>query len=73
MSKIYIITQTANHTTGHGHSDDSTELSRVGCYGPFAPAFNTREAAQAYIDKDQAKDFGKRKLWEPGITELKIA
>ena len=73
MSKVYIITQTANHTTGHGSSEDSTELCRTDWHGPFAPAFTTREAAQAYIDRDQAKDFGKRKLWEPGITELKLS
>lgn len=72
MSKIYIITQTANHTTGHGSSDESTEISRVGCYGPFAPAFKTRAEAQAYIDRDQAKDLIDQKLWEPGITELTI-
>jgi hypothetical protein len=73
MSKVYIITETANHTTGHGQSEDSTELCRLDWYGPFAPAFQTREAAQAYIDKDQAKEFGKRRLYEPGITELKLS
>mgnify|MGYP003351988943 CR=1 FL=1 len=72
MSKIYIITSTANHTTGHGQSDDSTELCRTNWYGPFAPAFKTRKEAQAYIDKDQAKEFGDRALWEPGITALNI-
>ena len=72
MTKIYIITNTANHTTGHGSSDDSTELCRLDCYGPFAPAFKTRAEAQAYIDKDQAKDFGSQRLYNPGITELKL-
>ena len=73
MSKIYIITSTASHTSGHGSSDESTELSRLDCYGPFAPAFKTRAEAQAYIDKDQARGIGKSKLWNPGITELKIS
>jgi hypothetical protein len=73
MSKIYLITETANHTTGHGQSDDSTELCRLDCYGPFAPAFKTRAEAQAYIDKDQALGIGKSKLWNPGITELKVS
>ena len=72
MTKIYIITSTANHTTGHGSSNDSTELSRLGCYGPFAPAFKTRKEAQDYIDRDQALDFSEQQLWEPGITALNI-
>ena len=72
MAKVYIITQTPNHTVGHGQSADSTELSRLDWYGSFAPAFSTREAAQKYIDKDQAKEFGKRRLYEPGITELTL-
>lgn len=73
MSKIYIITETANHTSGHGQSDESTELSRLGCYGPFAPAFKTRAEAQAYIDRDAAKGVLKQRLYNPGITELKIS
>lgn len=73
MSKIYLITETASHTSGHGSSDESTELSRVGCYGPFAPAFKTRAEAQAYIDKDKARGIGKERLYNPGITELKIS
>lgn len=72
MSRIYIITETANHTSGHGQSDESTELSRLNCYGPFAPAFLTREKAQAYIDRDRARGIGKQRLYNPGITELKI-
>ena len=72
MSKIYIITETANHTVGHGQSEDSTELCRLDWTGSFAPAFKTRKEAQAYIDRDQARDFGERSLWEPGITELKL-
>ena len=73
MSKIYIITETASHTSGHGQSDESTELSRLDCYGPFAPAFNTRAEAQAYIDRDRAKSVLKQRLYNPGITELKIS
>ena len=72
MSKVYIITQTANHTTGHGQSDESIELSRVGCYGPLTPAFTTREAAQAYIDRDVARGILKQRLYNPGITELTV-
>jgi hypothetical protein len=73
MSKIYLITETASHTTGHGSSDESTELCRLNLYGPFAPAFKTRAEAQAYIDRDQARGIGKSKLWNPGITELKVS
>lgn len=72
MTKIYIITETANHTTGHGQSDESTELSRLDCYGPFAPAFRTRKEAQAYIDRDRARDFADQRLYNPGITALTI-
>ena len=72
MSKIYIITETANHTVGHGQSEDSTELCRLDWTGSFAPAFKTRAEAQAYIDRDQARGIGKSKLWNPGITELKL-
>ena len=72
MTKIYIITETANHTTGHGQSDDSTELSRLDFDGPFAPAFRTRKEAQAYIDRDQARGIGEEKLYNPGITEMDL-
>ena len=72
MTKIYIITETANHTTGHGQSDDSTELCRLNWDGPFAPAFKTRAEAQAYIDKDKARGIGKEKLYNPGITKLEL-
>ena len=72
MSKIYIITETANHTSGHGSSEDSTELCRLDWYGPFAPAFKTRKEAQAYIDKDQARGIGNEKLYNPGITEVNL-
>lgn len=72
MTKIYIITETANHTTGHGSSDESTELCRLDCYGPFAPAFRTRKEAQAYIDADTARGIGESKLYNPGITALNI-
>jgi len=73
MRKIYLITETDSHTSGQGSSDESTELCRLNLYGPFAPAFSTREKAQAYIDRDQALGIGKSKLWNPGITELKIS
>jgi hypothetical protein len=73
MSKIYIITETASHTTGHGQSDESTELCRLDWHGPFAPAFRTRAEAQAYIDQDQARAIGAQRLYNPGITELKIS
>lgn len=73
MSKIYIITNTASRTSGHGSSDEETELCRLDCYGPFAPAFRTRAEAQAYIDRDLARDIGEQRLYNPGITELKIS
>ncbi len=55
--KIYTIADETHETYGHGDFGKEQRICRQGSYGSgdFPPAFKTREAAQAHIDKMEWK------------------